>query len=63
MKEVSKILRNMKDKNKTIILITHDLELIADCADYIIHIENGKILSHYFLNDDEKERLLQYFTK
>ena len=63
MKEVSKILRDMKDKNKTIILITHDLELIADCADYIIHIENGKILSHYFLNDDEKERPLQYFTK
>lgn len=61
MKEVAKTLKKLKEKNKSIVLITHDLELIADCADHIIHIENGEVSNHYFLNNDGNEQLLKFF--
>ena len=62
MKDVAKILRKLQGKNKTIVLITHDLELIADCADFIIRIEKGKVSNQYFLNNDGASQVLNYFT-
>ncbi|HBZ52798.1 MAG TPA: peptide ABC transporter ATP-binding protein [Eubacterium sp.] len=42
--EVMDILRSLSDEDKTIIIVTHDIE-VAKKADRIIHIENGRVVS------------------
>ena len=43
MKAVSNRLKELANTGKTIIVITHDRELISDCCETIIEIEQGKI--------------------
>ena len=43
MKQVAEVLRMLKESGKTVLMITHDFELIAGCADYVLHLENGKV--------------------
>ena len=31
------------DKNITVLIVTHDMELIERCCTHILHIENGRI--------------------
>lgn len=42
--EVFKIIEWMKRKGKTIILVEHKIELIAEYADYIIVLQDGKVV-------------------
>lgn len=42
--------------------ITHDLELINECCDYIIHIDSGKISGSYALDNDGQQKLCEFFT-
>ena len=44
----------MHEKGRTIFLITHDLELIYSCCNYIIHIENGMIKELYQVRKDKR---------
>lgn len=43
MKQVAKILKFLKEQGKTLLVITHDKELISCCADHILHLESGHI--------------------
>lgn len=43
-REVLKILKKLKSKNKTILMILHDLNLASEFADEIIFIKDGKIV-------------------
>ncbi len=45
-KEVMKILHNLKDEGRTVIVITHDNE-IAEQAERVIRIRDGKIVEDY----------------
>ncbi|SHF39170.1 energy-coupling factor transport system ATP-binding protein [Seinonella peptonophila] len=51
--EVFEIIRLMKEKQKTIILVEHKMELIAEYADHIILIDDGKVI----LNGNNEEIL------
>ncbi|MBS4216209.1 MULTISPECIES: energy-coupling factor ABC transporter ATP-binding protein [Neobacillus] len=42
--EVFKIINIMKQKGKTIILVEHKIELIAEYADWVILVEDGKVV-------------------
>ena len=43
MRKTAEVLKMLKEKGKTVIVITHDTELIALCADCIVRINSGKI--------------------
>lgn len=44
-KIVSKIIKELKQENKTIILIEHDMGLIRELCDYIFVMDEGKLLA------------------
>jgi len=56
-KRILKIVEKMKRKGKTIIIITHDMEFVAECSDRVIVMNKGKvekIASSYKIFSDEK---------
>ena len=63
MCSVAKLLRNLAEAGKTILVSTHDPELLSLCADDILHIEGGQITEHYDLNKDTIGKLGAFFTE
>lgn len=43
MKQVAEVLQMLKKSGKTVLVITHDFELIACCAHHVLHLESGKV--------------------
>ena len=60
MVEVSDNLNRLKDKEKSLFLITHDPELIYKCCTYLLFIQENKVLWHRPM-DDEAIKLLRAF--
>nr|MCR5722641.1 ATP-binding cassette domain-containing protein [Lachnospiraceae bacterium] len=58
MKAVSKLIRDLKEKGKTIFIVTHDPELIAECCDELIYMQGGKVLEYGRLTEDMYNRWL-----
>jgi energy-coupling factor transporter ATP-binding protein EcfA2 len=50
MKQVSASLTQMKAMGKTLVVISHDLELITETCDHVLHFENGTVKCAYPLN-------------
>ncbi len=44
-KRLSELLKKIQNDNRTIILATHDMELVAESADRVVAIRNGEIIS------------------
>ncbi len=63
MCSVAKLLRKLAEAGKTILVSTHDPELLTLCADEILHIEGGKITEHYSLNEEAIGKLGSFFTE
>ena len=45
MKQVSDCILGLQKKGKTVFLITHDIELIYSCCNYVMQIEGGMVKS------------------
>ena len=60
MERFGTLLRQMKDK-VTSVIITHDPELILQCCTHILHVENGRILGFYPLDEEGVARMRWYF--
>ena len=60
MKEVAANIKLMKKSKKTQFIVTHDLELILECCDYVIYFEKGKIKWQGRV-EENLDRLNQYF--
>ncbi|MCR5468761.1 MAG: ABC transporter ATP-binding protein [Lachnospiraceae bacterium] len=45
MVKVSELLRNLADDGRTVLVSTHDPELIDLCCDYVLSIKNGRVYS------------------
>jgi energy-coupling factor transport system ATP-binding protein len=58
MKAVSALIRKLKAKGKTIFIVTHDPELIAECCDELIYMQEGKVLEYGKLNKEMYDRWL-----
>jgi energy-coupling factor transport system ATP-binding protein len=52
MKAVSQHIMDMKTDGKTIFIITHDPELLYECCDRVLFLEEGKIAWHKGLTPD-----------
>lgn len=62
--EVFEIIKRMKEKQKTIVLVEHKMELIAEYSDHIILIDDGEIV--FEGNREEvltNEQVLQHDTR
>lgn len=63
MKQVAAILQLLRERSKTVFVITHDPELIALCADDILLIENGGAAEHYPITAENSKRICEFFLK
>lgn len=60
MMQVAECIKNAR-KGQDHFLITHDLELIYSCCNYIIHIENGMIKELYQVSKENEPKLRNFF--
>lgn len=61
MKIVSKAIKELQFMNKTVFLISHDIELILECCNSVIELNNGKVVENYPIDNIGKEKLLNFF--
>ncbi|MGP1508591.1 MAG: ABC transporter ATP-binding protein [Sphaerochaeta sp.] len=62
MREVAGSIRKLRELGKTVFVITHDLELVMECCDHVLHLEKGREYANYELNDGTKRRLLDVLS-
>lgn len=60
MLDVADAIREMKKMNKTQFIITHDAELVSQCCDYIVFIQEGKVSASGSMNK-EMSKLVKSF--
>ena len=63
MIEVANCLQQIAKTGKTQFVITHDPELVAECCDYFIFIDNGKVTDQGEWNKGNIEKIKKYFLK
>lgn len=63
MKEVAESLRALCQAGKTILIITHDLELVYECCTHVLYFEKGRATGPYSLNDEQGKRLASFFEE
>lgn len=56
VKLVSKIIKELKNNGKTIILIEHDMAIIRELCEYVFVIDEGKLLTKGFPEDVLKDK-------
>lgn len=61
MKEVSENLKKLCAQGRTLFIISHDLELIFECCTYVLHLEKGRLLEHYSIDQEGERRLKDFF--
>ncbi len=61
MKQVAQCILDLQKRGKTVLLITHDLELLFACCSQILHMEDGKVRDCYALTEETKEKLQKFF--
>ena len=61
MQDVVQTLKELTNKGRTVLLITHDYELILESADDILRIDNGQVAEQYTLTEETLPRLKQFF--
>jgi len=57
MQEVSENLKQLCGQERSLFIITHDLELIMECCTHILHLENGRVIGNYPLDFEGCKRL------
>lgn len=62
MLRVSKKLKEMKGMGKTIVVITHDLELILKTCDRVLHLKDGTASDFDYLDGEKTQQLIEFFN-
>ena len=62
MIEVAENIRQLSAMGKTLFIITHDPELIAQCCNYFMFIEHGKVKWSGGWTADNRQRLHDFFS-
>ena len=61
MKQVAEYIKTLQNMGKTVFVITHDLELIYSCCNYVLHIEGGKVKEQYEMSEENRDRINKFF--
>jgi hypothetical protein len=61
MLEVSEIIKHLKSEGRTSFIITHDPEFLKECCDYLIFLENGKLLWSGAWTKENTEKASKFF--
>lgn len=62
MKKTAALINSLDDE-QTLFVVTHDLELISLCCNYVMEMEKGHIKDQYILDEEGKNKLLHFFIK
>ncbi len=62
MENFSKLVRDTESDVEASIIITHDLELILNCCTHVVHMEKGRLVSVYPLDEAGINKVRYYFT-
>lgn len=62
MREMSTIINQLANEGHTVLVITHDYEMLLACADEVLHLEKGKVKKQYEINNDTIEYLQSFFN-
>lgn len=64
--EVVKVIKDLADEGRTMLLVTHDMRLAGDVADHVIFLHQGKIEEQgppdAFFNNPKTDRLRQFLS-
>ena len=61
---VSNCVNKLTKKDKTVIVVSHDLEFILRSCNDVIHLENGKVLDRFSLDNDlGRNKLFSFFKE
>ena len=55
MREVARSLKSLADQGKTLLVITHDPELVMAGCSYVVHMEKGQVKESYPLDESGSE--------
>lgn len=61
MREISGTLNRLANQGHTILVITHDYELLMSCADEVLHLENGCVKEQYQMDNEHLNDLQNFF--
>lgn len=61
MIETAHMFKKLKEEEKSLFIITHDIELIYKCCTYIIYITDGKVKWNGFLDETGKKVVNNFF--
>ncbi|NEG69556.1 ABC transporter ATP-binding protein [Bifidobacterium choloepi] len=63
MKTMAAEIRRLHDDHGvTSVVVTHDPEFIAACGTYVLHVDGGRIVDDYPMDDDGRRRLTAHFA-
>ena len=61
MRQVAEGIRMLRDKDRTVFIVTHDPEFIAACCTDILIMEHGRIREQYPLDGEGMGKLKKFF--
>jgi energy-coupling factor transport system ATP-binding protein len=59
MSQVAETFKGLKEMGKTVLIITHDQELIQSACDHLVYLEQGKILKSFVLENPDNPPALE----
>lgn len=63
MRKVAHSIKKLQKRGITLFIISHDLELILECCSHVLHLEKGRVVDNYVLDDMGEEKLKKFFIK
>nr|MCR5755053.1 ATP-binding cassette domain-containing protein [Acetatifactor sp.] len=62
MKAVCEVLNNLKERGKSVFVITHDPELVFRCCTYVVFLKDSQIQWMSYMNSESVEKLEKFFS-
>lgn len=60
MEQTAKLISSLQGK-KTVLIITHDPDLVLRCCTHVLHIEKGNMSDFYPLDPQNRHRIADFF--
>lgn len=62
MRQTAELFQRLKERKKTMFIITHDPELIVMCCTHVLHIEHGEVQEFYPLTREHCGQFMEQFS-